>query len=89
MNGETDTKYFRCNKCGNSVEEITFRKEAGILSERTMCTEPMAVRTSGICGGSISKEITMKQYRALLDKWDNDRIGKAFCEGYAAQYGKK
>jgi len=76
MNHETDTKYFRCSKCGNSVEEVTFRKEAGILSEPTMCFEPFAARTSGICGGSLSKEITKKQYYALLDKWDLERENK-------------
>jgi len=63
-------KYFRCNKCGSSM----FKTELETM--RPICTAPMAVRTSGICGGSISNEITEEEYNTQLKEWEEQRNKK-------------
>lgn len=63
-------KYYRCNKCGGSI----FKTELKMV--RPMCTAPMAGRTSGICGGSISTEITEEEYNTQLKEWEEKRNNK-------------
>ncbi len=45
-------RYFLCNKCGGSIQ---FVKEGD--GPFGVCTEPMPVRISGICGGSWTIEL--------------------------------
>ena len=52
-------RYWKCWKCG----AVGYTE--GELVENnpsTMCCAPMPVRTSGICGGSFSIEITEQEY---------------------------
>lgn len=58
----TMNRYLRCWKCGTAV-----------MTEGEpplMCTMPMSVRTSGICGGSYEKEITEEEFwTEALTEW--------------------
>jgi hypothetical protein len=63
-------KYFRCNKCGGAM----FKTE--LETFRPICTAPMVGRTSGICGGSISNEITEEEYNTKIKEWEEQRNKK-------------
>lgn len=39
----------------------------------TLCINPMIERTSGICGGSFTVEITEEEYRTKLKEWETKR----------------
>lgn len=65
-------KYYRCWKCGNSISP----------QQGTMCMESMPVRTSGICGGSMTNEITQSEYVELIEKWAYNRgVKDVIAEG--------
>lgn len=59
---KAENKYYKCWKCGESISE----------TEGAFCTQPMLFRTSGICGGSTTNEITKSEYDTLIQKWDVD-----------------
>jgi len=59
-------RYFKCFKCGGSLTVTEDGKEA----EGIMCTAPMAARTSGICGGAFSVEITEEEYDVTMAAWE-------------------
>lgn len=61
-------RFFRCNKCGQYITKVENEKQLG-----GMCTGPMAVRTSGICGGSMTKEMTEEEYNTQLKEWEEIR----------------
>jgi hypothetical protein len=52
-------RYWKCYKCGS-----VGYTEGKLLDNdpKTMCLAPMPVRTSGICGGSFSIEISEQEY---------------------------
>ncbi|MFW5847478.1 MAG: hypothetical protein ACOCVF_00975 [bacterium] len=54
---KADVRYFKCFKCGSKI--MTTNNENG---DRFVCIEPVPFRTSGICGGIYSIEITEKEY---------------------------
>lgn len=58
--------YYKCCKCGKTLS----------LHSGITCTQPMAVRTSGICGGSTTQEITKEEYFETLYKWSEDRTAE-------------
>ena len=58
-----EKRYFKCWKCG----AITYTENNE--DPNCVCTAPMAVRTSGICGGSFSIEITKKEYEETLKEF--------------------
>ena len=45
-------KYYLCNKCGGSILFVEDGEQPS-----GMCSEPMAVRISGICGGGYTIEL--------------------------------
>jgi uncharacterized CHY-type Zn-finger protein len=53
-------KYYQCNKCGGSL---------AVNHDKAPCTLPVSYRTSGICGGSISNEITHSEYLNIKSLW--------------------
>lgn len=55
-------KYYRCSKCGQYIAKV---RNAVELSH-SMCTGSVSYRTSGICGGSFSIEMTEEEYNAQL-----------------------
>jgi len=61
-------RYFKCWKCG----ALTFT-ENGKEVEGFMCTMPMACRTSGVCGGAFSIEISEEEYYATTAAWEKAR----------------
>ena len=50
-------RYFQCWKCGAVGYTID-----GSSPQNTVCCSPMVIRTSGICGGSFTIEITEQEY---------------------------
>lgn len=48
-------RYFKCWKCGCKTKTTGEKPNF-------MCINSMPVRTSGICGGSFTIEITKKEY---------------------------
>ena len=63
---KTAERYFKCWKCGKTLS----------LHSGITCTQPMAVRTSGMCGGSTTQEITKDEYFETLYKWSEDRTAE-------------
>jgi hypothetical protein len=61
---ESKERYFRCDKCGNFITKVDHGQSRG-----GMCTGPMAVRTSGICGGGFTIEMTKEEYNTQLKEW--------------------
>jgi transcription elongation factor Elf1 len=59
-----DKPYYRCNKCGQSLSE----------SKGVVCTQPMEVRTSGICGGSCTVEMTATEYYNQIIEWKDKEL---------------
>jgi hypothetical protein len=53
-------KYYQCSRCGGSV---------AVNWDNATCTLPVAYRTSGICSGSISMEITEADYNQVISQW--------------------
>jgi hypothetical protein len=53
-------KYYQCSRCGGSV---------AVNWDSAMCTLRASYRTSGICGGSISMEITESDYNQVKSQW--------------------
>jgi transcription elongation factor Elf1 len=53
-------KYYQCSRCGGSV---------AVNCDSATCTYPASYRTSGICGGSISMEITETDYNQVRSQW--------------------
>jgi len=60
-----DKRYFKCFKCG----ALTYTEDGGI--PEICCTASMAVRTSGICGGAFSIEISEDEYFTTISRWKN------------------
>jgi hypothetical protein len=52
--------YYICSRCGGSVATNW---------DSATCTLPVSYRTSGICGGSISMEITEEDYKQTTSQW--------------------
>ncbi len=65
-----DNRYFRCNKCG-SISVVENSRQMN-----NMCTSYAGYRTSGICGGSFSIEMTEEEYKAQLQEWENKKDEK-------------
>lgn len=61
-------KYYRCNKCGQYITKTNNTEGFG------MCTGSVTYRTSGICGGSFSIEMTKTEYDTQLKEWEEQRI---------------
>jgi hypothetical protein len=62
---EKEVKLYRkCWKCGRSAE-ITTNTPLTAL----MCTQPMAVRTSGICGGSYTEFYTKEEFEKEREEY--------------------
>ncbi len=55
--GEEVTIYRKCWKCGRSAEIITTDPDKPL-----MCTSPMPVRISGICGGSYTEPYAKEEF---------------------------
>lgn len=53
-------KYYQCNRCGGSL---------AVNHDKAPCTLPVSYRTSGICGGSISTEISEVEYLKVKSLW--------------------
>jgi hypothetical protein len=64
-------KYFRCNKCGQHITKVE-----NYTQLNGMCTGSVTYRTSGICGGSFTNEMTEEQYNAQLKEWEEARNKK-------------
>lgn len=64
-------KYYKCDRCGGSLAT-----NIHISYNTVMCTVPSPYRTSGICGGSISSEITHKEYLNIKSMWRTERRRK-------------
>lgn len=64
-------KYFRCNKCGQSITKVENEKQMN-----SMCTSGTSYRVSGICGGGFSNEMTEEEYNAQLKEWEDKRNNK-------------
>ncbi len=58
-------KYYRCWKCGSITK--------GEKNKGTMCVMSAPYRISGICGGSLSEEISEEVYKALIEKWEQNK----------------
>lgn len=56
-----EIRYYRCNKCGQSVTQ-----QIGAI-----CLYPMPVRTSGICAGSCTVEISKYEYNKIAGLSDS------------------
>lgn len=63
---KTADGYYKCCKCGKTLS----------LHSGITCTQPMAVRTSGICGGSTTQEITKEEYFETLYNWSEHRTAE-------------
>ncbi len=61
---EKQERYFRCNKCGKTIAKVKEWDHAG------MCTIGFIGRTSGICGGGFTIEISKEEYYNQLKEWD-------------------
>lgn len=61
-------RYFRCNKCGQYITKVENEKQLGV-----MCTGSFPWRTSGICGGSMTNEMTEEEYNTQLKAWEEAR----------------
>lgn len=57
-------KYYKCNKCGSSIT---------VNDKNVLCTTSAPYRTSGICGGSISVEISEEEYKETIARWETLR----------------
>lgn len=53
-------KYYQCNRCGGSL---------AVNYDKAPCTLQVSYRTSGICGGSISTEISEQEYQKVRSLW--------------------
>ncbi len=62
--GESFTLYRKCWKCGRSAEVTTNTPDVPV-----MCTMPMAVRTSGICGGSYTEPYTKAEFEKEREEY--------------------
>jgi hypothetical protein len=69
MSKEDKPKYFICSKCGEVVIKVPNPSKVD-LTNMTLCVNPMGVRTSGICGGSVTVEITEEEYNTKLKEWE-------------------
>jgi hypothetical protein len=72
MSKEETPKYFICSKCGEVVRKVPNPSKID-LNSMTPCVNPMGVRTSGICGGSFTVEITEEEYKTKLKEWETKR----------------
>ena len=61
---EKDKHYYRCNKCGQSVSDL----------KGVSCHQPMEVRTSGMCGGSCTVEMTVTEYYDQIIEWKDKKL---------------
>ena len=59
-------RYFKCCKCGSYLTITEDGKEV----ESIVCTAPMTIRISEICGGAFSIEITEEEYNATIAVWE-------------------
>ena len=57
-------RYFQCDKCGKSFAITEGNLPFGC------CTTSFPQRTSGICGGGFTKEISEDEYRLLTKQFD-------------------
>jgi|LakMenE18May11ns_1017448.scaffolds.fasta_scaffold9663420_2 hypothetical protein len=69
MSKEDNPKYFICSKCGEVIRKVPNPSKID-LTNMTLCVNPMGVRTSGICGGSVTVEITEEEYNTKLKEWE-------------------
>jgi hypothetical protein len=56
-------KYYRCWKCGNTITK-------GEKNKDSICTASASWRISGICGGSLSDEISETVYNSIIENWE-------------------
>lgn len=49
-------KYYKCYKCGSSISD----------TEGALCAFEAPYRISGICGGSMTEELTPEEYLKLI-----------------------
>ncbi len=61
---KTEDICFKCWKCGAITDYKGFN---------SMCVSPMAVRTSGICGGTLNVAITKETYDKQIKEWEDLR----------------
>lgn len=61
-----ETIYLKCWKCGGLIMMKNYDKHAHI----PMCTYPMAVRTSGICGGSFTEKSTKEEFEKAQREYE-------------------
>lgn len=61
-------KFFRCDKCGQRITKVDSEKQMN-----SMCTGSVTYRSSGICGGSFSVEMTEEEYNKQLKDWEEKR----------------
>lgn len=62
-----DDTCYKCWKCGSITDH---------RGKDSMCVAPMAVRTSGICGGSLNVVITRETYDNQIKEWEDLRNEK-------------
>ncbi len=53
-------KYYQCNRCGGSL---------ALNYNKAICTLPVTYRTSGICSGSISTQVSKIEYLKIRSLW--------------------
>lgn len=68
------SKYYRCSKC-EAIRELRHPSLTKI-EDTTMCTRPVTYRTSGICGGSFTVEMSEEEYNTQLKEWEEKRNNK-------------
>ena len=64
-------KYLRCNKCGQYIAKADNASQLP-----AMCVGSVIYRTSGICGGSFTVEMTEEEYNTQLNEWEEKRNKK-------------
>ena len=57
--------FWKCWKCGSVTKSTN--------SFHSMCVTPITYRTSGICGGSFSVEITEEEYNNIVDGFKKNK----------------
>lgn len=56
-------KYYKCNKCGNPIK-ITYPENYSLDTHFTVpCMQEAPYRTSGLCGGRYTDEITEEEFK--------------------------
>ena len=72
MSKEDNPKYYICSKCGDTIRKVPNPTKVD-LTNMNLCVNPLLERTSGICGGSFTVEITEEEYNTKLKDWETKR----------------